>query len=113
LPEAISSDGGPNDRGKTMNDAELKRFRDYANHYKGSDVDLLVEHIDELDRDVLKAHHRYADLQQVCDDQDKRITLEAGYLSRLEAAYIEDSMQSEELAKAALEKIRSGKELSV
>lgn len=29
-----------------MNDSKLKRFRDYANHYQGSDAALLMEHID-------------------------------------------------------------------
>ena len=30
-----------------MTEEELKRFRDYANHYQGSDVFLLMNHIDE------------------------------------------------------------------
>ena len=30
-----------------MKEEELKRFRDYANHYQGSDVFFLMEHINE------------------------------------------------------------------
>jgi len=37
-----------------------------------------------------------------------QVTQEAGYVERLESAYITDSMQSEELAQAALDRIREG-----
>jgi hypothetical protein len=35
-----------------MNDEDLKRFRDYANHYQGSDVAMLMEHIDAQDKQI-------------------------------------------------------------
>jgi len=40
---------------------------------------------------------------------DDRLKVLQGYVERLEAAYIADSMQSEELARVALDRIREGK----
>ena len=37
-----------------MKEEELKRFRDYANHYQGSDVFFLMEHIDEQAKQIAK-----------------------------------------------------------
>ena len=34
----------------------------------------LVEIVPELRKEIIDAGHRYADLQAVCDDQDKQIT---------------------------------------
>lgn len=71
-----------------MNADELKRLRDYASHYQGSDVSLLVELIDEQAKQLIAANHRYADLQQVCDDQAKQITT-------LKAALVDSNVRSE------------------
>jgi hypothetical protein len=51
-----------------MRDEELKRFRDYANHYKGSDVDLLVEHIDAQDKQIAALYATIAELEKDKED---------------------------------------------
>ena len=46
-------------------------------------VRALLEHIDSQAAEIIRANHRYADLQNICDDQDKEI-------KRLEDALVEE-----------------------
>jgi len=48
-----------------MTEEELKRFRDYANHYQGSDVFFLMEHIDEQASQIAYWQKCYNDLVEL------------------------------------------------
>ena len=56
-------------------------YEDWRRHVMG-----LLEHIDSQADEIKQANHRYADLQNICDDQDKEI-------KRLEDALVEERSQ--------------------
>jgi chromosome segregation ATPase len=73
---------------ESMTEEKLKRFRDYANHYQGSDVYFLIEYIDRLtfDLDLKRAQHvnqahviesylgMLTDFNEIIEWQTKQIT---------------------------------------
>jgi excinuclease UvrABC helicase subunit UvrB len=52
---------------------ELNRLRAYARHYQGSDIDVLVTHIEEQDERIAGFIEYITDLQNLHDEKDKTI----------------------------------------
>jgi hypothetical protein len=105
-----------------MNSEDLKRFRDYANHYQGSDVAMLMEHIDtravilkHRDEAATYWHKQYIENYNDPGKKDKQIaTLKAALIdkqtsrlwndaARLGIAYEYDKAKAMALAQLAQE----------
>ena len=56
----------------------------------------VLEHIDSQADEIKQANHRYADLQNICDDQDKEI-------KRLEDALVEERLSRNSKNRACLD----------
>ena len=56
----------------------------------------MLEHIDLQAEQITQANHRYADLQNICDDQDKEI-------KRLEDALVEERLSRNSKNRACLD----------
>ena len=72
----LGEDANPNET--LLTDENARKIFVAAHSVKG-----LLEHIDSQADEIKQANHRYADLQNICDDQDKEI-------KRLEDALVEE-----------------------
>ena len=62
----LGEDANPNET--LLTDENARKIFVAAHSVKG-----LLEHIDSQADEIIQANHRYADLQNICDDQDKEI----------------------------------------
>jgi len=69
-----------------MSPEELNRLREYARHYQGSDVDLLIKHIDDQAKQIatLKAALRQDRIERLLSDAGRfGIALDVGTAHRM------------------------------